>query len=251
MRKIRLELAVIAAVMIATAPAIAQTSSNSKWFVPKTASQTAPPPAAPKAAPAPAAAASTDQVGLPALPALPQIAPGTTPPAAVIGVLDISGVLRSSTAYQTVQKVMQTRQDKLTADAQQEQAKWREMNQQITDQQKTLTAEAFAAKQAALQDEISNVEKEYKARDQRNQDAANYAYAEINQVLQSIVGQVAQSRNMNMILSQTQVVLNIGEFNISAQVAAELNQVLPSVLIPPDGADVASFARAHEVKTGR
>lgn len=234
------------------APAVAQ-SSGAQWFVPKTAAPAATSAPARTAAPAAAAAPATAQVqiSLPAMPALPQLPQGSSPPAAVIGVLDLTGVLRSSTAYQAVQKEMTDRQNKLNSDAQTEQAAWREQNQEITDQQKTLTADQLSAKQAALQDRISNAEKLFKARDQRNQDAANYAYEQINQVLNNIVAQVAQSRGMNLVLSQTSVILNVREFDISTQVAAELNQVLSSVQVPPDGADVAEFARAHQAKASK
>jgi Skp family chaperone for outer membrane proteins len=251
-RNIRFDLAAAAALMIACSavvPALAQ----SQWFVPKTASEPvapAPGPRASKAAAAraPVAGAPAAQVGLPALPALPQIERGATPPAAVIGVLDVSGVLRSSSAYQAVQKEMAARKAALDADAQKEQSVWREMNQALTDQQKTLPADQLAAKQKALQDRVNDATKQFQTRDQHNQDAANYAFAQIQQVLTSILNQVAESHGMNMVLYQNQVVLSVREFDISVQVAQELNQVLPSVLIPPDGADVAAFARAHEVK---
>ena len=267
MRNISLSAAAFAAIvpMLAAiagiSPAHAQ-SSSSKWFVPKAADTPAPannsgpranraPPAQEQAQASAAAPAGQIQVGLPPLPSLPQIARGSTPPAAVIGVLDVSGVLRSSAAYVAVQKEMAVRQDKLNSDAQQEQAVWREMNQTLTDQQKTISADQYAEKQKELQDRIAAKEKEFKARDQLNQDAANYAYEQIQQVLNSIVQQVAESRSMNLVLFQSQeVVLNAPEFDISQQVAAELNQVLPTVLVPPDGADVATFARAHEAKAG-
>jgi hypothetical protein len=40
---------------------------------------------------------------------------------------------------------------------------------------------------------------------------------------------------MNMVLHRQQVALNVNEFDITAEVADQLNKVLPSVVIPPDG----------------
>jgi len=245
-RNTSLKLAAIAALSIVAAAAIAQTSSGTKWFVPKTAATPAAAPA-PVAAPAQQqAAAETTQVGLPPLPAPPQVAPGASPPAAVIGVFDLNGVIRSSTAYLAVQNEMRTREARLNADAQKAQTEWAELKQNLVDQQKTLTADQFAARNAQITDRIAKDEANFKARDQRIQDAATYADDQIEQELNTIVGQVAQSHGMNIVLFQTAVVLNVREFDISAQVAQELNQVLPSVLVPPDGADVTAFARAHE-----
>jgi Skp family chaperone for outer membrane proteins len=251
MRNFRLELAATAALMITATPAFAQSaSSGAKWFVPKAAVASTAEPVTAKAAPA-QAAASTVQPGLPPMPALPQIPTVDAPPAAVVGVIDISGVVRSSTAYQAEQKDLQARKAKLDADAQAEQAKWREINQQITDDQKTKPADQVAAEQKQLQDRVSAAQKDFTARGQRMQDAANYADAQIQQVLGQITSQVARSHNMNLVIYQTQVVLSIRAFDISAEVAQELNHVLPSVLIPPDGADVAAFAVAHQAKAGK
>ena len=255
MRNNRPYLTALAAIVLVAGSAIAQSSSgNGKWFVPKPAADTstAQNTSGPRASRATQQSSDETpaqvQVGLPPLPGLPQIDRGASPPAAVIGVLDVTGVLRSSVAYQAVQKEMQGRQNSLNSDAQKEQARWREMNQTLTDQQKNETADQYATKQKQLQDTISDAEKQFKARDQLNQDAANYASEQIQAVLNEIVQQVADSRGINMVLYQTDVVPLAPGFDISAQVATELNQILPSVLLPPEGADVAAFARAHQAK---
>jgi len=246
-RNTSLKLAAIAALTISGA-AVAQTPSSTKWFVPKTAAAPAAPAPAAAAPSAAAATADNSQVGLPPLPAPPQITPGASPPAAVIGVFDLNGVIRSSTAYLAVQNEMRAREAKLNADAQKAQSEWAAMKQNLVDQQKSLSADQFAARNAQITDRIARDEAIFKARDQQIQDAATYSDDQIEQELNAIVGQVAQSHGMNIVLLQTAVVLNVREFDISAQVAQELNQVLPSVLIPPDGADVTQFARAHEAR---
>ena len=50
---------------------------------------------------------------------------------------------------------------------------------------------------------------------------------------------------MNLVLHRAQVALNVNEFDITEQVAEQLNKVLPSVDIPPEGvAPVAQQAPA-------
>jgi len=247
----RLLLAAIAAAMISATPVLAQTASSPKWFVPKTAAAPSGTAAPVQGRQAAAPAAQTSQIGLPPLPNLPQVPQGTSPPAAVIGVLDVEGVVRSSTAYVAVQNEMRAREAKLQADAQAAQSVYADMKQKLLDQQKTLTANELSQRNAAISERIANDEATFKARDQRIQDAGNYSVAQIQEVLQRIVQQVAQSHNMNIVLYQTAVVLGDPGFNISAQVAQELNQVLPTVLVPPDGADVAAFARAHQARAGK
>jgi Skp family chaperone for outer membrane proteins len=41
---------------------------------------------------------------------------------------------------------------------------------------------------------------------------------------------------MNLVLHRAQVALNVNEFDITQQVTEQLNKILPSVTIPPEGA---------------
>jgi hypothetical protein len=58
-----------------------------------------------------------------------------------------------------------------------------------------------------------------------------------------VIRQVAASRGMNLVLHQEQIALNIQPFDISQQVAGQLNAVLPSVFIPADGVDPEQLAK--------
>ncbi|MGI3777503.1 MAG: hypothetical protein ACRYGC_09430, partial [Janthinobacterium lividum] len=151
--------AALAGLMVLPLPAQAQ-----GWFTPNQ-------PAAPKAAPAPRQAAAPRQaqrqqqpqpqqqqqmmpmqggpggpqddgsqqadagpqpvLPQPPVPELPPLAKGTPPPAAVIGVLGVPEIMQDSTAARQVQKEIGARREKLNADAQKEQAGWRDMQQAL------------------------------------------------------------------------------------------------------------------------
>jgi hypothetical protein len=59
--------------------------------------------------------------------------------------------------------------------------------------------------------------------------------AQIERSLVAVIRQIAESRGMNLVLHRAQVALNVAEFDITDQVTEELNKLLPSVTIPPDG----------------
>ncbi len=42
---------------------------------------------------------------------------------------------------------------------------------------------------------------------------------------------------MNLVLHRQQVALNVNEFDITEQVAEQMNKILPTVIIPPDGVE--------------
>ena len=254
-----------------SAPASAQPASKD-WFMPG-GSSGAHPAAAPRAAapgpratpasqpggePGPLAQDGPDQGGgspggdngqpprlnvqLPPAPALPPVAKGSSPPAAVMGVLSVPDVMRASTAAQQMQKVLGARSRKLNEDAQKEQAAWREMNQQLAAQRTSLTEPQLRAKEQTLQQRVTAAQRTFRERDQVIKEAAQYGLLQIERTLSAVIQQVAGSRNMNMVLHREQVMLNTPEFDLTEQVAVELNKVLPSVEIPPDGVRPEAFA---------
>ena len=69
------------------------------------------------------------------------------------------------------------------------------------------------------------------------------ALGQIERELGQVIRTVAASRGMNLVLHQEQIALNIQPFDISPQVANQLNAVLPSVFIPADGVDPEQLAK--------
>jgi hypothetical protein len=57
--------------------------------------------------------------------------------------------------------------------------------------------------------------------------------------LVAVIRQVSESRGINLVLHRSQVALNVNEFDISEQVAEELNKILPTVNVPADGVSPA------------
>jgi Skp family chaperone for outer membrane proteins len=243
-----------AAFLFAAAPA-SMAQQNQNWFVPnqaRPAAQTGRPAqhSAPRPAPAPmpAPAAQQDvagdqqgdvppalQVPLPPSSPLPPLGKGEPPPAAVMGVLDVPSVLHASTAYQEVEKAIGARRQKLNEDAQAEQSSWRDLQQQLANQRNSLSAEQIRAKEKDLQDRITEAQRKFRERNMVIQQAGQYALAQIDRALNQVVQQVALGRGMNLVLHRSQVALNMPEFDISDQVASQMNKMLPTVLIPPDG----------------
>jgi Skp family chaperone for outer membrane proteins len=174
-------------------------------------------------------------IPVPPIPDLPALPRGPSPPAAVIGVIGVPDVMRASTAAQQVDKVISERREKLNADAQKEQAAWREMQQQLANERAKLSPEQIRAKEHDLQDRITNAQRTFRDRTRIVQEAAQFAINQIQSSLIGVVRQVAESRGMNIILHRTQVALNANEFDITQQVTEQLNKILPAVNIPPEG----------------
>jgi Skp family chaperone for outer membrane proteins len=229
------------------APASAQ---NQDFFVP---GQQRAPAAAPRPAPAarqqqapqqPMTSEQADdqapvqlspRVQLPPVPDIPALPRGPSPPASVLGVLGVPDVMRASTAAQQVEKIIGERREKLNEDAQKEQAAWRDMQQALANDRAKLSPEQIRARERELQDRITKAQRDFRERGNIIQQAAQYGLAQIERTLVGLIQRVAESRGMNIVLHRQQVALNVNEFDITAEVADQLNKVLPSVIVPPEG----------------
>ncbi|HTW28325.1 MAG TPA: OmpH family outer membrane protein [Acetobacteraceae bacterium] len=227
----------------------ARAQQNPGWFIPKKGEAPAHTRAGrPRPAPAPAPApeptplpqqaeempATLPQLPVPELPPLPR---GASPPAAVIGVLGVPEVMRASSAAQEVEKIIGARRDKLNQDAQKEQEAWRGMEQSLANERSKLSADQIRARERALQDRITNAQKQFRDRNRIIQEAAQVALSQIERTLIAVIRQVADSRGMNLVLHRSQVALNVNEFDITGEVADQLNKVLPKVSVAPDGVE--------------
>jgi len=224
----------------ASPSAFAQSSPG--YFIPPSApsgAQSAPAthvsrPAIPApAAPAGNAQSAQAQQQLPPVPQLPALPAGSPPPVAVIGVLSVPDVMQKSTAAEGVQAIIRSRQAALAADAEKARAKIQAEQQAIAAERSKLTDAQLEAKEEGLQNEIAKTQTEFQARNQAIQNSGQAALGQIEAMLIAIIRQEAQARGMNLILHREQVALNVNAFDITNDVAAELNKLLPTVTVPP------------------
>jgi Skp family chaperone for outer membrane proteins len=183
------------------------------------------------------------QIPAPPIPQLPALPKTAGPPAVVIGVLGVPEVMRASTAAQEVEKVIGARRDKLAQDAQKEQGAWRDIQQSVASQRAKLSQDQLRQKERELQERITKAQRDFRDRNRIIQAAAQYSLGQIESTLIAVIRQVAESRGMNLVLHRSQVALNINEFDITDQVAGQLNKILPSVQIPAENVDPATLVK--------
>lgn len=242
------------AAAIGLAPTVVSAQSQD-YFIPgqgAAQSQAHRPAAAPRPAPRPASGATggvpmgapmaaeeapapMPQLQLPPPPDLPVLARGATPPAAVIGVIGVPDIMHASTAFQQVDKLIGERRDRLNADAQKEQSAWRDMEQKLASERASLSADQVRSREHDLQERVTKAQKEFRDRGTVLQAQAQYGQAQIERVLVGIIQRVAESRGMNLVMHRQLVAVNVPEFDITQEVADQLNKVLPSIGIPPEG----------------
>jgi Skp family chaperone for outer membrane proteins len=255
LRYIFRSIAAAAAALILSPGAVYAQSSQPGWFVPSQAPQGAvrgpstghvvrhavrlpdigpPIPATPKPNAA-AEAAAEAQANAP-IPTLPPLIHENPPPAPIIGVIGVPDVLQASTAAQAVNKEIEKRRAALTAEVQKEQDLWRRTQEALSDPRAHFSPDELRARESQLQTRIASAQLAWRNDEARIQAAAQVALGQIERTLISVIRQVATSRGMNLVLHRAQVALNMNDFDITDEVTKQLNQVLPSVTVPPDDA---------------
>jgi Skp family chaperone for outer membrane proteins len=244
----------VAALLANPLSAKAQQTQNQDWFVPNQQRPAVPRPTTRPATPAQA----QSQGGLPALvpegavpgaegqpqqvqvqlpppPEIPPLPKGPTPPAAIVGVLSVQDVLRSSSAFQQADKEFLARRQKLNEDAQKEQVALRDLGQQLANERGKLTPEQIRAREKELQDRITESRRTFGDRNRIIQEASQYVMAQIDRAVELVTQQVAISRGINIVLNRAQILGTTNDFDLTPVVVDDLNKVLTAVVIPPDG----------------
>ena len=166
--------------------------------------------------------------------AIAPLPPGTPPPAAVIGVVDVPEIQRVSTAFNQVRQEIERRRAKLNEDVQNEQQRWRDEQQRFGSERGGLSPEQLRARERALQDQVTDGPRIFRDRARDLEQLAQQALREIEQALAIVIRQVAASRNINLVLPRPLVIFNEPPFDMTEEVAVQLNRMITNVNLPPD-----------------
>jgi Skp family chaperone for outer membrane proteins len=162
-------------------------------------------------------------------------AAGQRPPAPVLAMVDVPEVNRLSAAFNQVREEIERRRARLNEDLQREQLRWREEQQALAAARATLPPETLRERERALQDRISAAQGVFRDRNRALEAAGQVGLQQIEQALGAVITQVAQSRGINFVVPRQLVIFNEPGFDITDEVAAQLNRVLRQVNLPPEG----------------
>jgi Skp family chaperone for outer membrane proteins len=191
---------------------------------------------------------AAEQPKMPPIPNLPALPKSKAPPASVMGVLAVTQVMQESTAAQGVEKIIQARRQVLAKQAQAEGLKVQNEQKVINSEKAKLAKATLISRENALQQEYEAAQITFHNKNIAIQISARTALAKIESTLIAVIRQVSQSHGMNLVLHRSQVALNVNEFDISQEVAAQLNKILPAVAVPPSVVPKAALSQAKALQ---
>ncbi|GEB85047.1 hypothetical protein APE01nite_08440 [Acetobacter peroxydans] len=248
--------------VLASVTPVAHAEGGEGWFVPKASQPAAPPQRAasrravpqPVALPAPPSdSQEADQappvLPQPNIPDAPEVVKEAPPPTTVIGVISVGGVMRQSTAAMQVERILGGRRDALAQDLQKEQAAWRDEQQSLQAQAKSLSSDQIQSRERALQARVMKAQRDFRNRNRIIQEAAQVSLGQIERELVQVIQKVASAHGMNLVLHSEQVALHVDGQDITNEVAVNLNKILPSVFIPAANEDPEQLAKSGKMPT--
>jgi Skp family chaperone for outer membrane proteins len=152
----------------------------------------------------------------------------------VIGVVDVPEIQRVSTAFNQVRQEIERRRTKLNEDVQNEQQRWRDEQQRLGNERGGLSPEQLRTRERTLQDQITDSQRILRDRARDLEQLAQQALREIEQALAIVIRQVAASRNINLVLPRPLIIYNDPAFDMTEEVAVQLNRMISGVNLPPD-----------------
>ncbi|GBQ50283.1 outer membrane protein OmpH [Acetobacter ghanensis DSM 18895] len=148
-----------------------------------------------------------------------------------------------------VERVLGGRRDALAQDLQREQAGWRDEQQTLQAQAKSLTSDQIQTRERSLQAKVMKAQRDFRNRNRIIQEAAQVSLGQIERELVQVIQKVASAHGMNLVLHSEQVALHVDGQDITNEVAVNLNKVLPSVFIPEANVDPEELAKSGKMPT--
>ena len=157
--------------------------------------------------------------------------------------------MRQSSAAMQVERVLGSRRDELAQDVQKEQASWRDEQQKLQAQAKSLTSDQIQGRERSLQARVMKAQRDFRNRNRIIQEAAQVSLGQIERELVMVLQKVATAHGMNLVLHSEQVALHVDGQDITNEVATQLNKTLPSVFIPEANVDPEELAKSGKMPT--
>jgi Skp family chaperone for outer membrane proteins len=197
-----------AAVLFAAVPALAQFQPGAPPITPRSQAQQ----------PAPAAAPPSG---------------GTTQalPVPVIAIVDLDRIMQESVAYQKAAAQIDKLRQQTSDELRQRENQLRDAEQELSRQQRIVTAEQFDQKRRDFQRQVGEAQQFAQTKKRDLDNVSNGAMNQIRNTIVQVVGEIARERGINMVLPRAAVVLESPAFDVSNEVITRVNQKLPSVTV--------------------
>ncbi len=152
-----------------------------------------------------------------------------------IAILDMKGVLKKSTAVESIQKQINVFRTGFQSDIQNEENQLRTARQKLSRQRNVLSPEAYAEESKKFESRVAEVQRMVQLRRQELDQSRNKAMSTVQKALNKIIATIAADKKLSLILRREQTVLSSRALEITEEVIIQLNASLPDISVPKPG----------------
>jgi Skp family chaperone for outer membrane proteins len=153
-------------------------------------------------------------------------------PAPVIAIVDVDQIMQESTAAKGVRTQAEKYQQTFQSEMSKEEATLHSTQQDIDQQRKTLSQEAFAEKARSFDASVAEFQRKGMARRKALDKSYNTAMSQVQQAMLEATQQIAANHGATMVLPRSQVVFFDDKMNITKEIIVAMDKKLPHVDFP-------------------
>lgn len=150
-------------------------------------------------------------------------------PPAVAAVIDYQRILRDAAAARSIREQIENRRKDYQDEISKEEHRLYEADKAFAKQRSLLTPEAFEDKRRAFEEDVSEVQRMVQERRRELDRVAEIALNEVKTALIEIVTGMAEERGFNLVLPSSEVLFFARKIDLTEDVLAELDAMLPDV----------------------
>jgi Skp family chaperone for outer membrane proteins len=168
-----------------------------------------------------------------ALAAVPSPAPAQVPRNQTIGVIDIQGVLRESTAVQQLSRDVEALRESTQGEMQDREEALRAADIDLAQRRGSLTPEDYTRERELLEAQGLDLQRYLQEERRRLDQRFSSGMSQVQQVLLRISQDIARENDLDLLLAKTTVIIVRPEYDFTDEALQRLNAVLSEVPLPP------------------
>lgn len=150
-----------------------------------------------------------------------------------LAVIDMQKIIRESKAVQSIQRQIEEQRSQYQEKLSEKEKELRAADENLTRQRTVLSSEAFKKKRRELEERVNRLQRGIQESKRKLDKNYSQAIAQVQQKLVEIVRDIANDRDLDMVLGKATVVIVRPELDITEQALKRLNSELKSVDVAP------------------
>ena len=150
-------------------------------------------------------------------------------PPTVAAVIDYQRILREAAAARSIRGQIEVRRKAYQEEISKEEQRLHEADKEFAKQRSVLSAEAFAEKRRAFEQDVAEVQRTVQERRRELDRMSAAALNEVKEALIEIVTSIADERGFNLVLPSSEVLFFARSLDLTEEVLAKLDARLPQV----------------------